>query len=79
MTNANRSVSSLLSELAAISFGRDFLNTNEFAQVMVCKPQTARKNYCLTGECFGVRPLKRGRNLLWPVARTSEVLSGVGG
>lgn len=65
-------------ELAALASGRDFISTNEFATTLGIAPQTARKNFCLTGECYGIRPIKRGKNgrLLWPVASIAKVLNG---
>ena len=62
--------------LAAISAGRDHINTAEFARATNKAPQTVRKNYCLTGECFGIRPVKVGNCLLWPVLPTAALLNG---
>jgi hypothetical protein len=62
-----------LSEVAA---GRDHINTAEFARATNKSPKTVRKNYCLTGECFGIRPVKVGKNLLWPVTATAKLLGG---
>ncbi len=63
-------------ELAKIAAGRDHINTNEFARYTVRASQTIRKNYCLTGECFGIRPVKFGNRLLWPVAEIAALLAG---
>ena len=63
-------------QLAAISAGRDFIPTNEFAKVVTRAEQTIRKTYCLTGECYGIRPVKFGNKLLWPVADIAALLSG---
>ena len=68
----------LLAALAAIAAGRDHIRTAEFAKAVNREPQTCRKNYCLTGTCFGVRPIKVGAFLLWPVAATAAVLNGLG-
>jgi hypothetical protein len=38
--------------------------------------QTVRKNYCTKGECFGVRPVKFGNRLLWPVREIAALLNG---
>lgn len=65
-----------LKGLAAIAAGRDHITTAEFAHATSKSPQTVRKNYCLQGECFGIRPIKIGNNLLWPVAETARLLSG---
>ncbi len=62
--------------LAEIAAGRDHITTAEFARATSKAPQTVRKNYCLSGECFGIRPVKVGNNLLWPVARIGALLSG---
>ena len=68
--------SSELLALAAVAAGRDHLQTSEFARAFNRQSQTCRKNYCLTGECFGIRPLKLGGRLLWPVADVERLLSG---
>lgn len=52
------------------------LTTAEFARAVSRAPQTLRKNYCLTGECFGIRPVKVGNRLLWPVAEIAVLLNG---
>ncbi len=62
--------------LAAIATGRDHIKTEEFARCTNRANQTIRKNYCLTGECFGIRPVKFGNRLLWPVAEIAELLNG---
>ncbi|WP_151635996.1 hypothetical protein [Noviherbaspirillum aerium] len=62
--------------LAKIAAGRDHIKTSEFAHAVNRASQTVRKNYCLTGECFGIRPVKVGNFLLWPVADTARLLSG---
>lgn len=62
--------------LAAIAAGRDHIQTAEFARAVNRAAQTVRKNYCLTGECFGIRPVKFGNRLLWPVADVALLLRG---
>lgn len=62
--------------LAAIAAGRDHIKTAEFARATNKAQQTIRKNYCLTGECYGIRPIKVGNMLLWPVAPTAALLKG---
>jgi hypothetical protein len=62
--------------LAAIATGRDHINTSEFARASNRVSQTIRKNYCLTGHCFGIRPVKFGNRLLWPVADIATLLNG---
>jgi hypothetical protein len=63
--------------LLGIAGSRDLITTPEFAQVFNVKPQTIRKNYCLTGEAYGIRPTKIGNRLLWSVAKISAKLQGV--
>lgn len=60
--------------LADIAAGRDHINTAEFARATDRAKQTIRKNYCLKGECFGIRPVKFGNRLLWPVAQVAALL-----
>lgn len=62
--------------LALVAQGRDHITTSEFARAKCCAPQTALKNHCLKGECYGVRPIKRGKLLLWPVADVAQARSG---
>jgi hypothetical protein len=67
----------LPSMLAAVAAGRDHIHTHEYARVVGNKaPQTIRKNYCLKGECYGIRPIKIGNRLLWPVAEIAALLNG---
>jgi hypothetical protein len=67
---------SLPPALAAIAAGRDHILTEEFAKAANRRSQTIRKNYCTTGECFGIRPLKFGNRLLWPVGQIAALLNG---
>lgn len=62
--------------LAEIAKGRDHILTAEYAQATNCKPQTVRKNVCLTGMCFGIRPVRFGNRLNWPVQETAALLNG---
>jgi hypothetical protein len=62
--------------LAAVAQGRDYIRTSEFAHAMSRATQTVLKNHCITGECFGLRPIKRGKLLLWSVAGIAQILSG---
>lgn len=62
--------------LAAAAQGRDYIKTAEFAHFICRAPQTILKNHCLTGECFGIRPIKQGKFLLWPVAEIAALLNG---
>jgi hypothetical protein len=67
-------ISTLPPALAVIAAGRDHINTTEFARATDRASQTIRKNYCLNGECFGIRPVKFGNRLLWPVAQVAALL-----
>lgn len=62
--------------LAEVAKGRDLIDTAEFSKATIRAPQTIRKNYCLTGHCFGIRPVKIGNRLLWPVADIARLLTG---
>jgi hypothetical protein len=62
--------------LLGVAGSRDLITTPEFARIFNVKPQTVRKNYCLTGEAYGIRPTKIGNRLLWSVARVAEMLKG---
>jgi hypothetical protein len=62
--------------LAVIAAGRDHILTEEFAKAANRASQTIRKNYCTKGECFGIRPLKFGNRLLWPVSQIAALLNG---
>lgn len=62
--------------LAAVAQGRDFIKTREFAHAMSCTVATVWKNHSLAGECYGVRPRKVGKLLLWPVAAVAKALNG---
>lgn len=60
--------------LFAIAGLQDLITTLEFAQALNVKPQTIRKNYCLRGEAYGIRPIKIGNRLLWSVAKVAAKL-----
>jgi len=76
MKQPNEVVASLPPGLSAIAGNRDLVNTSEFAQVFNVASQTVRKNYSLTGEAYGIRPIKIGNRLLWSVAQIAEKLQG---
>ena len=67
-----------LPALAEIAQGRDLITTSEFAKAASRASQTIRKNFCLTGQCFGIRPIKIGNRLMWPVAEIAKLLNGEG-
>lgn len=62
--------------LASIAGHRDLITTIELAQALNVASQTIRKNYCLTGNAYGIKPTKIGNKLLWPVERVATVLLG---
>lgn len=62
--------------LASIVGHRDLITTIELAQALNVASQTIRKNYCLTGYAYGIKPTKIGNRLLWPVEKVAKVLSG---
>lgn len=62
--------------LAKIAEGRDHINTSEFGRATNRTEQTIRKNHCLKGHCFGIRPVKIGNKLLWPVTQIAALLAG---
>jgi len=64
--------------LAAIAADREHIKTDALAHAMNKAPQTVQKNYCLTGKCYGIRPIKVGNTLLWPVVSTAALLNGGG-
>jgi len=61
--------------LASIAGHRDLITTIELAQAFNVASQTIRKNYCLTGYAYGIKPTKIGNRLLWPVEKVATVLS----
>lgn len=62
--------------LAVIAAGRDHILTTEFATATNRATQTIRKNFCTKGDCFGIRPIKFGNRLLWPVREIADLLNG---
>lgn len=67
---------SSLPELKKLANGADHVGTHEFAIAVKKQPQTIRKNFCLYGHCYGIRPKKIGNALLWPVAEIEQLLDG---
>lgn len=61
--------------LAEIAAGRDHVLTSEYARSLTKAAQTIRKHHCLTGQCYGIRPIKIGNRLLWPVAEIAALLN----
>ena len=63
-------------KLSAAAGSSDVLTTIEFANAFRVASQTVRKNYSLTGECYGIKPIKIGNRLLWSFAKVAERLGG---
>ena len=61
--------------LAEIAAGRDLIPTADFAHSITRAQQTIRRNVCLNGHAFGIRPVKFGNRLLWPVAEIATLLT----
>ena len=62
--------------LSEVAGNRDLITTSEFALIFNIQPQTVRKNYCLSGEVYGIKPTKIGNRLLWSVQQIAEKLKG---
>ncbi len=62
--------------LAEIAAGRDHVQTAECARAINRASQTLRKSYCMKGHAFGIRPIKFGNRLLWPVTEIATLLNG---
>ena len=62
--------------LAEVARGRDHLTTAETAHALGKAAKTLRKLHCLDGEAFGIRPVKIGNELRWPVAKIAALLRG---
>ncbi len=61
--------------LAAIAANRDYLDTAEFGSVIKRTGQTIRKNLCVQGHAYGIRPKRVGGRLLWPVSEVARLLT----
>ncbi len=62
--------------LAEIANGRDHILTPEFCHAIQRKAQTVRKQHAVCGHAFGIKPVKIGNRLLWPVAQVAALLAG---
>lgn len=52
-----------------------FLPTKDFSKLFNIEPQTARKNFCLNGHCYGIVPKKMpNKTLGWPTDQTVKAL-----
>jgi hypothetical protein len=66
----------ILAGLSQLAGGRDFITTAEFARVTNKQTQTIRKEHSAHGEAYGIRPIKIGNRLLWPVQKVALLLEG---
>lgn len=71
----DRSFQQFLAQLLGYTNGRPHATTTEFAHLVGRAQQTIRKNYCLTGNAFGVAPIKVGNRLLWPIDDIAHLLA----
>lgn len=62
--------------LFTVAGNRDRITTSEYASSIGKADQTVRKNYCLTGEAYGIKPIKVGNRLLWDVQDIARLLRG---
>jgi hypothetical protein len=69
-------INDLPPKLSSIAGDRDWITTGEFASTFSISSQTVRKNFCLTGECYGIKPTKIGGKLLWSVEKVAMRLRG---
>jgi hypothetical protein len=69
-----------LHALATIAVSRDHITTLELATALNRRPQTIRKNLCVMGHAWGLRPFRLSRSgpLQWPVHEVIRLLSGRG-
>lgn len=66
----------LCETLRQIAHGRDHITTSELARALSKSNQTIRVNYCRSGHAYGIRPIKVGGKLLWPVGEVAKLLEG---
>jgi hypothetical protein len=61
--------------LAAIAMNRPFITTEELASLLAVRPQSIRKQYCITGHYCGLRPTKLPNRFLgWKAADIEKLL-----
>ena len=65
----------LIDQLYKLTNGRPHALTSQLAHLTGRADQTIRKIHSQTGEFFGIRPLKLGGRLLWPLAEIALLLS----
>lgn len=62
--------------LAEIANGRDHIQTSELSRAISRAVITIRKRYNECGSYYGIRPVKFGNKLLWPVSDIAKLLNG---
>ena len=60
--------------LSKVAVNRDLISTYEYGTLIDKASQTIRKNYCQTGEAFGLRPIKIGNRLMWRVNDVARLI-----
>lgn len=63
---------------AHIVAGCDLLSTKQAAAILGLKPQTLRKWACYDKSPHGLKPVKPGRHLKWPVEQLAKLIMGGG-
>lgn len=76
MYNHKNHPSEIPAGLSAIAGNRDLITTDELALAFNVASQTIRKNYCLTGQAYGIKPIKIGNRLLWCVHQIAKRMRG---
>ncbi len=62
--------------LATIANGRDNILTHEVSLVTNTATQTIRKHLCHTGNFHGIKPIKIGGRLQFPVREIAKLIMG---
>lgn len=62
--------------LATIANGRDNILTHEVGLVTNTATQTIRRHLCHTGSFHGIRPIKIGGRLQFPVREIAKLIRG---
>ena len=65
----------MLSKLAALAATTDYLITDELADILCRASPTIHKSHSSTGHYLGIRPVKRGNRLLWPIKEVVKMLT----
>ena len=77
-THVSGNYKELLRQLRLLAHGRIHATTQELARVTGHADQTIRKAHSQTGEFLGLRPIKVGNRLLWPLVEIALLLSDAG-